>query len=388
MIHSKKLLLLAAVLCQIATFGQTPEKIYSIAVIQESNDYYQEQIRLWGEVLRNDSTNGEAWVNYYKANRFCKMIDESDDNGQKRMKRLNAIVEKLGVHLPDSYEFNYLMYYNSGNSREKASYLLRAHELQPKNLEHYPDIVFYYDFNRKMKERDELLRFWYESGTMSPGMLQYNYNVLAGLEKNAILLTAGDNDTYPAWLVQAGKNFRPDVTVVNVNFLYFNEQRNLLFQELGVPELDVDPETNYEDFKIMRDSLVRHLAKNAGKRPVYVAVTAMSTQYVEQVKDDLYLTGLAYLYSDSHLDNIAFIKRNFDRVYLLDYLNETFYQDVSEDLVKLINTNYIIALVNLIEHYKRSGDEAKSSLYMALARKLAKGSERHEKYWNKYLDEL
>lgn len=386
-----KLYVLGAIVCQTAIFAQQPEKILSIAVVQKSDDYYKEQMQLWGEELKKDSTNAEAWLNYYKANRFYNMADESDPKGEKRMKRLNEVVDKLGEQLPDSYEFHYIKYYNSGNDPALASHLLKTHEMNPERLEHYPDLTYYLDANRKIKERDELLKYWYETGEISPGMLQYNYNVLAGLEKNAILLTASDNDTYPAWLVQVGKAFRPDVTVVNVNFLYYNKLRNLLFQELKVPAFDIDVETKddgYKNFVTMRDSLVQHIAKNSANRPVYVAVTAFQNQYFKKIKDDLYLTGLAYLYSDSNVDNLANLKKNFERVYLLDYLQVSFCEDVSEGMVRLINTNYIIPLVNLIEHYKRAGEVSKSSAYLSLARKLANGSKRHQEYWNKYLDEL
>ena len=44
-------------------------------------------------------------------------------------------------------------------------------------------------------------------------------NYLNSCDKNAILLTYGDNDTYPLWYVQQKENFRKDVTVINTSFL-------------------------------------------------------------------------------------------------------------------------------------------------------------------------
>jgi hypothetical protein len=40
-------------------------------------------------------------------------------------------------------------------------------------------------------------------------------NLLAGLPRDAILITSGDNDTFPAWYLQAVEGVRPDVQIVN-----------------------------------------------------------------------------------------------------------------------------------------------------------------------------
>jgi len=52
-------------------------------------------------------------------------------------------------------------------------------------------------------------------------------NMLQGLPPNAILFTAGDNDTFPLWYVQAAEGVRPDVQIVNqslANTFFFIDQ--------------------------------------------------------------------------------------------------------------------------------------------------------------------
>ena len=71
-----------------------------------------------------------------------------------------------------------------------------------------------------------------KSGTYPSIYLSLARNILASCPQNAILLTNGDNDTYPILHVQETDNFRKDVRLINISLLnspvYLNYLINLL----------------------------------------------------------------------------------------------------------------------------------------------------------------
>lgn len=64
-----------------------------------------------------------------------------------------------------------------------------------------------------------LLKKAHDDGAIPEWLLQYNNDLLASCEKNAILFTSGTLDTIAGWYLQQVKHYRRDVTIVPIGML-------------------------------------------------------------------------------------------------------------------------------------------------------------------------
>lgn len=62
-------------------------------------------------------------------------------------------------------------------------------------------------------------------------LLSLSKSYLSTLPVNSILITSGDNDTYPLWYLQKVKNYRPDISVLNYSLIGFRRYLSLINQE-------------------------------------------------------------------------------------------------------------------------------------------------------------
>jgi hypothetical protein len=368
--------------------AQQPIKSY--AREQQPMSWYREQSRLWKKEIDKDKTNAAAWFQYFRALRVLNMHDagdkRSDDEKDRQMKLLLTAMKES---VPESYEYNMARYMWAGLRDGYEAYLLKAAKLGEGHTDHYDHMVNYAEITRDTALRNKYALKLFESGQVSAGMLHYNYNVLVGLAPNAILLTAGDNDTYPAYVLQA-MGIRSDVRVVNVYLSKVNSYRKRLSKELGISYVN-PPAEEMPAAQVKRESdkfekqILRAFINNAQERPLYVALSASGLDnFIKPVEDDLYLTGMAYRYSKTQLDDIGMLKRNFEREYLLDYLKHPLFQDISPDLVRYININYTVPMLKLYHHYRTAGDSERAEWIAGYARAVAKGSD----YESEVLEDL
>lgn len=344
-----------------------PEKIYSITMVNESLDYYLQQAELWKKETEKNPKNGDAWYNYYLAARYANMRTDEEPKPYSKKDILTAVKKAI----PGSFEDYYLTFRESEwEDRTRWDNLLKAFEMKPERVELYHDLMTYYELEGDDEKMREACQKWFDSGNYSPGMMQWNYNVLMSLEENAVLLTVGDNDTYPIWLLQYAKEVRPDVGVINIHLLKgIEDYRTAILKKNGLSPF-TKKAADYEDDMDFTNDLLAHVFQQES-RPVYININGLHN-FGKAFKDNLYMTGLALKYSEAAIDNVAILKNNFENKFLKDYLTIDIYNDKSKGVVDHANLNYIAPFTVLYKHYKASGERIKADSVKTLTMIIAK----------------
>jgi hypothetical protein len=210
------------------------------------------------------------------------------------------------------------------------------------------------------------------------------YNMLAGLEPNAILFVNGDNDTYPLWYMQDVEHYRTDVCIAQLSLLntawYVKQLRD---REPKAPITLTDDEIERMRPITLRDGgvawnsdlMVQHIIQTANwKRPIYFAVTVPMQKWKPYEKYLELQGAVRQLVPDEGTDmiNEYMLARNFDEIYRFrgvltkDWLvDSSIYKDKNETEM-FINFSVAMAQLAQLKAIEKNYDEAIRRMEIAL----------------------
>jgi len=362
-IMKSTLIAVSLLLLKWPAFPQNPEKVYSVVKEIHPFEWYQAQAEAWKKVLDREPSNGQAWLYFYTANRMM-WLTENERFGKlsgPAFKTPSGIADMAGKAIPGTFEALYIKVWTHQDYPDHDKDLLRAYELGKGRTEILNEMCLFYEIRRDAAGRKEVNLQWFQSGEIPEGILNYNYNVLMTLTDDAIVITGGDNDTFPLWILQDALGIKPKVKVLNISLILKEDYRKKVFAELDIPDITLQPVNDdhpSNNFVMMQKVLGQILEK--AKQPVFIALTLDRRYYAEgNLQNDLYLDGLALRYERKAYDNLGVIRRHFENDYLLDYLKVSFRKDASTPVVEQMNTGYLPALVKLCNHYRASGETSR-----------------------------
>ena len=372
-------ILLIAVLSTVTAWAQT-ERPASIEALRSEHDakWYAHQAALWEKEVQKNPNDDEAWYYWFTFTKSKFTIVAARDVDMDAMaKEMAAIANRLHKERPDSYaryiiDYNYnrmfrnwpdylddLVIMNKTPDAAKVDNIqdnmLKAIKMRPDFEPMYSGYVAYLVKTGKTDLMADILKRWYNTGSYSYTMLSYAYNCMAGMEENGILFVSGEEETVACLLVQYGKGLFQDRLIINLNLLqepeYLEYICNLLEVEATQPPAD---KTNMDYMNPWRENLIFSIA-HTSKRPVY-----FTSYYIPEIfKNFLYSEGLVTKYSTKRYDNLAVKRRNYETVYLTDYMYETFVPDTFlDERFYTLNLNFIPCFKSLLDFYKAQGMKA------------------------------
>lgn len=297
---------------------ERPEEIKSKREVVYDDATYVELERLWKEY--NDAYPSEyAYANWMYAARYAKDADYP--------KLLDKGLEKYPAN-PTLLYLKGIAHLGLECDPEGQKYLERAIAFDPGFIDPWFALVGNYMSARQEERLDMALRTILESGYIKDVVMDYNYNVLVGLDENAILVTNGDNDTYPAWILTRIADVRPDVTIVNRSLLNTDWYPMYLLEHdfprfIDKPELEHLRQGILEDMEksksspppggLFGDTLILRIIASAGRagRPVYFAKTVYVTDRLKAPYEAGKDLGLATLVTPSQTSYPVLLKKTY-----------------------------------------------------------------------------
>jgi hypothetical protein len=313
--------------------AETPERIYPKTKIIKPVEWYARQASLWKEEIRNSSEKASAWLNYYVATRYAQGTEEE----------LTKIANQVSKAVPGTFENHLVQSWNLGFSKQSFKDLMIAYELQPENPLTYSSMILMHEYLLREDLRKEFSAKLMNTSLVSASLLNYSYNVLMSLEDNAILFTDSDNTTLPLFLLQDVIGIRNDVKILNLDMLPDEAYRNAKLSSLNLVFKD--------NISASRQEICSLLPEQNSSRVFYYALT-LSKENIFSIKDQLYVVGLASQLSTRRIDNISLIKNNLENRYLMDYLTVDFNGENEFAAGKVLNANYLVPMLLLLEHYQ------------------------------------
>ena len=271
---------------------QRPEKIVSLREVMYDTETYTKLDSLWEKYYKAYPSE-EAYANWMSAARYADAPKYYD----------GSLVEaglKLYPANPQLLYLKSMLPHGQPQNLEAIGLLERAVDLDPSYTAPWFALAINYMESGEQEKMNVALRKILEAGAIADEVMDFSYNMLAGLEKNAILVTNGDNDTYPVWILTRIVGYRPDVHLVNMSLLNADWYPHALDTQ-GVPNMISTKSLDslkaafgqsIKEGKItdaqrtpFSDLLIERLVnacRNAG-RPVYFAATVQHSNVVKQL---------------------------------------------------------------------------------------------------------
>jgi tetratricopeptide (TPR) repeat protein len=210
----------------------------------------------------------------------------------------------------------------------------------------------------------------FDHNDRSGNYLPWDYagNILQSCDKDGIVFTNGDNDTFPLWFIQEVAKVRTDVRVVNLSLLNTPWYIHQMKDQMGVPinltydQIEALRAVRFQDYGGLwrvQDQMVKEIILNSQANgwnpPVYFSMTVAPENRLG-LEDHLIMEGMVYRVVDSvgqDRVNTDVGQRIFgDLAHFRGLADPNVRKDDND---RRLTANYISAMFRLVEAYQSRG---------------------------------
>jgi tetratricopeptide (TPR) repeat protein len=292
----------------------------------------------WREYIEKHGETADALVNIGRAQRYSGELEAAKLAGKRAV--------GLEPDNPRALNFYAECIMVDGGGDEAVKLLERARAIAPDYGDALTSLAALYLHTGELDKAAAALKTAFDRRIISRPLQDYAYNMLIGLPEGAILITNGDNDTFPPLALQAGMDFRNDVVVINWHLLRRPEYIDALRRKHACLRSadQAKPGTATED----PGALIAQWIKDS-KVPLYIAAT-VSHDRVEELglKPEPVIEGLSKRAAGKGLTPEEAARLVLER-YRLDSATDW---DFAWDLVPTVSnvmTNYVVSMADLAQ---------------------------------------
>jgi hypothetical protein len=223
-------------------------------------------------------------------NTFAEIKQMSDQKTPtpQQVQKLNYELIKIKNANQNAFEY-YLYNYKIGNyDFDRIEDLKMAAQLQPNHPEVLKSLSAFYYIQGITESLKQQLAKMYSAKHFSSELSGFAEDVLNSMPENAILITHGEDDTYPLLIEQYINNTRKDVKIISLDHLQSEDFRNKLKSE-GV----VIPTGN----KINTAFFKEFVTKNGEN---VVIATSVPKSYLNTVSNSINVVGIGFSISENN----------------------------------------------------------------------------------------
>ena len=331
----RSLLLAACITTNALSQPQTVPRLRDRALDKAS---YVALANQWREYIEKNGETADALVNLGMAQRYSGELEAARRAG-KRAVELEPDNPRALVFYADRLMID-------GGTDEAVKLLERCRTIAPDYGEALTELAALHLRTGELDKATATLKTAFDRRIISRPLQDYAYNMLIGLPAGAVLITNGDNDTFPPLALQAGMKFRNDVVVINWHLLRLPEYADALRRkhEYLKSAGQSKPGTATED----PGALIAQWIKDS-KVPLYIAAT-VSRDRVEELglKTKPVIEGLSLRAAGKGLTPEEAARLVLEQ-YRLDSATDW---DFAWDLVPALSnmmTNYVASMTDLAQ---------------------------------------